>query len=206
DWSCRPGNRVTPATPNPFALTTRLLDRRGRGYRNLIVAVTLIGLAAPVSALAACDWRPLLGGLLAVPAVGVGLTLDARRVARWRQDVLAAWVAGRLDLAVLRDSFTSVKPLPARTLAGLFDPLPTRPPPDADRQAMANAVRTADRAAVRGMVLGVAGLTILVIAAGTAAAVWSAWPLTGVLLGLALNWLARRQFPPRSGIRTALPG
>lgn len=192
-------------TPNPFRLTTRLLDRRSRGYRNLVVAVVLIGLAAAVVALVAWDWRPLLGGLLAVPAVGVGLTLDARRVADWRREVLAAWVAGRLDLGVLRDTFTSVKPLPARTLAGLFDPLPTRPPPDADRQAMADAVQSADRAAVRGMILGTAGLTVIVVAVGVAAAVGSAWPLAGVPLGLVLNWLAR-QFPPRSGIRTAASG
>ncbi len=182
-----------PSPPlNPFAVTTRLLDRRGRGYRNLIVAVVLIGLGAPVAALVAWDWRPLLGGLLVVPAVGVGLTLDARRVAGWRREVLAAWAAGRLDLDTLRDSFTSVKPLPARTLAGLFDPLSTRPPPDVDRQAMADAIRAADRAAVRGMILGTAGLTVLVAAVGIAAAVGSAWPLFGVPLGLALSWLARR--------------
>lgn len=183
---------MTPAAPNPFALTTQLLDRRGRGYRNLVVAVVLIGLATPGAALAAWDWRPLLGGLLIVPAVGVGLTLDARRVAGWRREVLAAWAAGRLDLAVLRESFTSVKPLPARTLAGLFDPLPVRPPPDADRQPIADAVITADRAAVRGMILGTAGLTVIVAAVGVAAAIGSAWPLAGVPLGLGLNWVARR--------------
>lgn len=197
---------MTHAAPNPFALTTRLLDRRGRGYRNLVVAVVLIGLAAPVVALLKWDWRPLLGGLLVMPAVGVGLTLDARTVARWRRAVLDAWVAGRLDLAVLRDSFTSVKPLPARTLAGLFDPLPTRTPPEAGRQAMADAVIAADRAAVRGMILGTAGLTVLTASVGVAAAAGSAWPLLGVPLGLVLNWLARRRIPPRSGIETAHPG
>lgn len=195
-----------PTAPNPFALTAHLLDRRGRGYRNLVVAVVLVGLTAPVVSLVAWDWRPLLGWLLAVPAVGVGLTLDARSVAGWRREVLGAWVAGRLDLDTLRDSFASIKPLPAHTLAGLFDPLPTRPPPDVDRQAGADAVIAADRAAVRGMTLGTAGLTVIAAAAGTAAAVGSAWPLVGVPLGLALNWLARRRILPRSGIGTAHPG
>jgi hypothetical protein len=167
------------------------------------VAVVLIGLAAPVAALVMWDWEPLLGGLLIVPAVGVGLTLDARAVARWRREVLAAWVAGRLDLDVLRDSFTSVKPLPARTLAGLFDPLPARTPP---APAVADAVRAADRAAVRGMVVGTAGLTILVAAVGVAAAVGSAWPLVGLPLGLTVCWLARRQTPTHTGNPPPRPG
>lgn len=199
---------MTPAgtTSDALAATRTLLDQRGRGYRNLVVVVVLVGLAAPVVALVAWDWRPLLGGLLAVPAVGVGLTLDARSVARWREELLSAWLGAATDLDALRDSFTAIKSLPASTLAGLFDPLPARPPPEVDRQAMADAVIGADRAAVRGMTLGTAGLTVLVIAAGTAAAVGSAWPLVGIPPGLALNWLARRQFPPRSGIRTAAPG
>jgi hypothetical protein len=184
---------------NSTAHTAALLDRRTRGYRNLVVVVALIGLAAPVVALVAWDWRPLLGWLLIVPAAGGGLLLDARAVIRWRGELLDAWAAGRADLDALRDTLGSIRSLPARTITGMLDPLPTRrrlgtpaDPPLPLRRLLADTVQHIDSTSLWGMAVGLVGLTMVAASCATAAVAGSLWPLVGVPVGLMLGWFARR--------------
>lgn len=195
---------------NAFALTTALLDRRTRGYRNLVVVVAVAGLVVPVVAVVLWDWRTLLGWLLVVPAAGVGLFLDAKAVARWRNELLDAWADGRADLDSLRDTLGTIKSLPVRTLAGMLDPLPTRKrlgvpidPPLHFRRLLADTIRQVDRASLRGMAVGLVGLTLVVAAVAAAVFTWSFWPLVGVPVGVTLGWLARRvgAWPPKKWLR-----
>ena len=190
---------IPPDLPQTlYSFTAEVLDRRSRRYRNLVVAVALVGLVAPVAALALWDWRPLLGWLSVVPFVGLFLALDARSVARWRSALLDGWAAGTFDLDALREGVAAIKTLPAGTVAGMLDPLPTRArlgcfpdPPPLIREALAATVRAIDTSLLRRMAAGVVALTTTVALLGSAAAFGSAWPLVGLPLTVGLGRLAR---------------
>jgi hypothetical protein len=195
-----------PDNAAALALTRQLLDRRSRRYRNLVVAVSLVGLAVPVAALVFWGWQLLLGWLFVVPLAGTALALDLRSVGRWRSTLLDGWVAGTLDLDALRDGLTAIKVLPAATIAGMVDPLPTDhrlncfPRPDPlMREALAATARAMDRCVLRAMAVGVVALTGTVALLGSAAAVGSWWPLVGLPATLGLTRAVRRvgSRPPR---------
>ena len=190
-----------------------MLDRRSARYRSLVIIVSLGGLAVPTSALILWDWLALLGWLLIVPAVGVFLVLDARSVARWRGALLGGWVAGVLDLDGLQYTFASIRQLPEGTLAGMFDPLPTRTrlgipsdPPPTIRESLAATVQAIDVTLVKGMVVGVVALTGTIALLGAAVALGSLWPLAGLPLSIVLS-RGTRQFgacPPRRWVRKVI--
>ena len=171
-----------------LTLTRELLNRRSRHYRDLVVAVGVVGLTVPVAALVLDEWRFLLTWLLIAPIVGLFLALDARSVVRWRSSILDGWVAGVLDLDALVEGLTSIKLLPARTIAGLVDPLPTRArlgcfpdPKPLVREALAATIRAIDGLQLSRLVSAVAALTAAAALVALAAA-------AGV--GLAASWSA----------------
>jgi hypothetical protein len=200
----------SPDYPAALAATRETFTRRAARYRNLVVAVVLIGFVAPVAAVVLWSWRPLLGWLLVVPVSAAFFALDARSVARWRAALLDGWAAGTLSLDSLRDGLTAIRQLPPATLAAMLAPLPTRARLDrsADlssetREAVAATVRAIDAAVVRRTAL--AAIAVAVGAAGlaAAAAAGSWWPLAGLPVALALNLVARRigSRPPRGWVR-----
>lgn len=210
------GDRTPAPDPPPdcsAALSgTRLsLECRSARYRNLVVCVSLIGLAALIAALALWSPRPLLAWLLIVPVCGSFLIRDARAVARWRADLLEGWVAGTLDLDALREGLTSIKILPAATIAGMVDPLPTRArlqcfpdPKPLVRAALAATVLGIDRALIVRTAVAALALTVTIVLVAVAAAIGSWWPLVGLPLSFAHSIAARRigSRPSRSWLRT----
>lgn len=203
---------MTPP-PDPGAaitLTRQLLDRRSARYRSLVVVISLVGFAAPAVALASWQWRPLLGWLLVPVLTCLFLVLDARSVARWRSDILDGWLAGTIDLDAFRDGLSAIKVLPARTIASLVDPLPTRArlecfpdPKPLIREALATTVRAIDGCLVWRTVAAVLVLTATVALLASAALLGSVWPLVGLPLAVGLNRFTRRigLQPPWSWVR-----
>jgi hypothetical protein len=190
---------VNAAPPDPYELTRLTLESRSRRFRNLVVWVVAIWLAAAATAAVLWSWKPLLGWLLAVPACGLFVTLDARAVARWRADLLDEWAAGRLDLDALHDGLTAIKLLPTGTIAGMLAPLPTRTrlacfpdPKPLTRAALAATVREMDSALTRQTATATlaAGATAFLIVIAPVAE--SLWPLTGLPVALGLFLSARR--------------
>lgn len=176
----------------------------------LVVVVSLVGLAAPIAAIAFWNWRPLLGWLAVPVFTGLFLFLDARAVARWRTALVNGWVTGLLDLDALRDGLTAIKVLPAGTISGMVDPLPTRArlqcfpdPKPLAREALAATVQSIDHVLVlrTGIAALAASATIILIAVAAAVASW--WPIIGLPPTIALSIAARRigSNPPRRWVR-----
>ena len=198
------------ASDDPLRQVVDLINRRSGRYRNLVVLVVAIGFAAPVAALALWDWRALLGWLLVPPLTGLFLFLDARAVARWRSDLLDGWIAGTLDLDALREGLTSIKLLPALTIAGMVDPLPTRArlqcfpdPKPHTREALAATVRAIDGVLVLRTAIATLAATATLALVAVAAITGSWWPIVGLPLTISLSRASRRigSRPPRHWVR-----
>ena len=121
------------------------------------------------------------------------LALDARSVVRWRSSILDGWVAGVLDLDALVEGLTSIKLLPARTIAGLVDPFPPGgcgcfpDPKPLVREALAATIRAIDGLQLSRLVSAVAALTAAAALVALAAALGSVWPLVGVPIALGIG-------------------
>ena len=187
--------------------TANAVQRRARNFRNLVVAVVLIGLTGFVWAVAARSFLPLAAWLFAIPAFTIFLVADARVLNRWRSDISASWVARDLDLTALGEAIRAHPALPRETITGMLATLPTeggivieRAVLSATRRAVAVGMRRADQTRAHTLVL-----TTVASSVGTgsiATALWTAqwWPLFG-LTTLALNpvgaWWLRRHHVSR---------
>lgn len=196
----------SPDDGQAIALTRELLNRRSRRYRDLVIAVAVVGLAVPIAVLVVGEWRILLAWLLTIPMVGFFLVLDAWAVASWRSRLLDGWVAGTIDLDALVEGFTSIKMLPARTIASLIAGLPTRArlecfpdPKPLIREALATMVRAIDRLLLNRLIASVAALTIASVLVALAAALGSLWPLVAVPIVYGIGQVAQHLSfrPPR---------
>jgi len=188
--------------------TTRVIERRAKYYRNLVVAVVLIGAASAAWALAARAPSALAGVLFLVPACGLFFFADARLLNGWRADVLASWASGELDLAALRQALGAHPGLPQETLDAMLGTLPSAGSLGEEqrilaptRQAAAAASLTAHRARADSLLLHSAATAIA--ASALAAALWlrSGAPLLGLavlVLRLPLAaWMRRRRLAAR---------
>ena len=82
--------------------TNRLIERRARAYRDIVVAVSFIGLTALGWALWWRSVRPLALLLLLAPLSLLCLWQDRWLLNGWRARLLADWTAGVVDFAALR--------------------------------------------------------------------------------------------------------
>ncbi len=105
-------------------ITTQTLALRAARFRNFVVAVVAVALAAMLWALLQTSWQPLLGLILLVPLCGAFLYLDARTVHRWQDHILETWAQDKLDLDIFSDTLTAIRALPPRTLRAMLDTLP----------------------------------------------------------------------------------
>ncbi|MEI7685427.1 MAG: hypothetical protein WCL32_10395, partial [Planctomycetota bacterium] len=105
--------------------TTRTIDLRARDFRNLVVLVSIVGVAALVWAGIAWSAEPLLGLLLLFPICGGFVVLDCFRVDRWRGKILRLWIEEDLDLGAFSSMIGSIKMLPANTMGAMLRSLPT---------------------------------------------------------------------------------
>lgn len=188
--------------------TTRVIERRAKYYRNLVVAVVLIGAASVAGALAARSLSGLAGVFFLVPACGLFFFADARLLNEWRSDVLASWARGELDLAALRQALRAHPGLPQDTRDAMLGTLPSTGDLAeeqrilaATRQAAAAASLMAHQGRADSLLLHSVASAIAVSA--LAAALWlRAWtPLLGVaVLALRLplaGWMRRRRLAAR---------
>lgn len=188
--------------------TARVIERRATFYRNLVVAVVLIGVASLAVALVARSLAGLAGVLFLVPACGLFFHFDARLLNGWRSDVLARWAGGELDLAALRPALHAHPGLPRDTLDAMLATLPSvanlpeeQRIPTPSRQAAAAAYRAMHQQR-SDLLLTDAILSGIAVAAVVGALSMRTWtPLLGLttfLLRPPLGvWIRRRRLAAR---------
>jgi len=81
-----------------------MIDRRAKHFRNLIVAVTIVGLGSIFWAGIAWSWLPLAGIFLLVPFCGLYLFNDEKLLNQWQHELFAHWEKGELDFRALDEA------------------------------------------------------------------------------------------------------
>lgn len=148
--------------------TRDTIVERARGYKRLVIAVSLGSLAAASAAIGLQDLRPLLTLVLLPSLVLNHARRDLQKVLRWRSRLLSAWESGDLDLRIFRDTIRRVPALPAGTVEGMLDCLPdwdVHQTTRASRAALAriqSAIGTAAAAAlgIRALAWGAAAMAL----------------------------------------------
>jgi hypothetical protein len=132
--------------------TGRLIERRARAYRDIVVAVTFLGLTALGWALWWRSVRPLALLLLLAPLSLLFLCQDRWLLNGWRARILADWTAGVVDFAALRGVLLANPILPRATVAAMLDSLPDQGNPRhkraislPTREAVALTITSSDR-------------------------------------------------------------
>lgn len=204
----RPSGSPDPDTVSAYRaaieLTTLVIERRARSYRNLVVAVVLIGIASIGWALAARALSGLAGVLSVVPACGLFFFADARLLNQWRSGVLASWASGELDLAAFRSAVSAHPGLPQETRDAMLGTLPSTAdlveeqrilPPT--RQAAAAASLMVHQGRADSLLLNTitSGITVSALVAALWMRTWT--PLVGLVV-LVLRppvavWMRRRR-------------
>lgn len=184
-------------------LTTAVIDRRAKYFRNQVVIVVAI---AAVVAVAAFAWSAaaLWAWLLLVPACGLFFYADSRVLNAWRSSVLEPWIARDLDLVAWCQAIRANPVLPKETTGAMLATLPMASDLVAEqkiltptRQAIAAATRAVHGAKADTLLLNTVGSAIVVGA--VLAALWvRAWsPLVGLatllVLPLLRAWASRRR-------------
>lgn len=122
---------MTPETRSPYALSIdearETIVLRARYYKRLVIAVSLGIVTAVVLSLWLRSGWPLLALGLILPLVLMHRAADLRAVHRWRERASDRWARGELDLALLASTLTKVPALPALTVQGMVESLPTWP-------------------------------------------------------------------------------
>ncbi|HUQ84050.1 MAG TPA: hypothetical protein VM076_23065 [Gemmatimonadaceae bacterium] len=199
---------VTPSTPdrstttsayrNAIEQTTRVIERRAKSFRNLIVAVVIVGLGSVVWGIVARPSLGVAGLLLLLPACGVFFYVDAILVRDWRSAILTRWVERELDLSAFRDAIRANPSLPSNTTAAMLATLPRTDSLVAER-AIASPTRQAVDAESRfahGKREDTLGLNVVSVTVAVSAAIAALWARTWApLLGLTALGL-----PPLMGL------
>ena len=189
--------------------TTQTIDRRAKHYRNLIVAVTIVGLGSIFWAGIAWSWLPLVGIFLLVPFCGLYLFIDGKLLNRWQHELFAHWERGELDFRALCDAVTAISTLPKNTVESMLETLPSagdlvteQSISSSTRKAIAAVVTTIHACRSDGIAFKAVGYTITGSVLIVAAALWMWQPLLGILsVSLVLllrKWLKTRRL---KGIR-----
>jgi len=112
--------------------TVQAIERRARFYRNLIVAVSIVGLGSVGLAVAFRNLVMLAGLIVLVPLVGGFFFLDSRLVQRWRAEILDMSRSSEINLSSFRKTILQLRYLPAGSLQGMLSMLP--PDAQADQE------------------------------------------------------------------------
>jgi hypothetical protein len=189
--------------------TTQTIDRRAKHFRNLIVAVTIIGLGSIFWAGIAWSWLPLAGIFLLVPICGLYLFLDSKLLNHWRINLLARWEKGAIDFRALYDAVIAISTLPKNTVESMLETLPIvgdlvaeQSISSSTRKAIAAVVTTIHACRSDHIAFKATGYTITGGVLIVAAALWMWQPLLGLftvsLVLLLRKWLKTRRL---KGIR-----
>ena len=194
-----------------FRVTLDAIDRRASLWRWQVISATVAAFCVASLAVFCASARPLVGGALIVPLVGVFFVLDARVVRRWHARVLSGWTHGAFTLDSLRQGLRLYPRLPARTLESMLRTLPEGEG-EAGRQERVERADSSDRKLVREIVrssLGYASLSAMASACGAFALREWAWGGGGILVAVALRSLAgliRLELPERLRVDAAPDG
>ena len=127
--------RGSPAEKSVLAaavdVTLRTFEARSRVYRNLVVAVSLVGATSILSAVILWTAIPLLGVALVVALTAGFARHDAYRVSRWRTEILEMYRTRGLDLAAFYSTLSKFKHLPEGSLGAMLATLPRDSPDSA---------------------------------------------------------------------------
>jgi hypothetical protein len=203
----RPGQTLKgPVLLEAVRSTIETIEARARIYRWAVICVAASFIVPVLLALALLSWRPLPYLALVVPAVGAFLVIDGRTVLDWQRRILDMWLSRNLTLADLRQTLQAAAHLPAGTVTGMLDGLPTYDPTQrldqllpAGRASLLRACTATAYRQDRRTLLSTAGTTLFSCSVATAIASGAVTPLlgapVGLLLFLASRWLA--YFPVR---------
>jgi hypothetical protein len=168
--------------------TLAVLERRARNLRNLVVLVSVIGVASFVGALVTRPAAGLAGLLVLVPACGFFFFADATLLSGWRSALIASWVKREVDFAAFRDALRATPSLPTETSESMLATLPSAGDLVAEqrlsaptRQGVAAASRMVHATRTDALLLNVAAAAL-----GTTAVVAAIWtgtwkPLAGLM-------------------------
>ena len=195
-------------------LTSEVIARRARRFRNLVVTVVLVVGVCIVWAAVTWNLAPVAAFSLLLPVCGTFFLLDARLLNDWRSRLAGGWVRGDIALRSFLGAVSASPVLPKTTLMGMLSTLPSEGLPSSE-----NHISTCTRQAVAEVLMGLyryradvlavlaAGYAIMAISV-TLSAVTKDWlPLLGVglLLPLPLIRIALRQSRLTSAWRNMLP-
>jgi len=183
-----------PALLEAINLTSRTIADRGRLYRNLVVAVSLLSVASILAALVCWRVWPLMGLILLVPLSGGFVFLDSRRVARWRKQLLEIADNRKLDLTLLLNTISQYKHLPANTLQAMLAALPASNATPATRTPAAGSRDSASGQPGAWRILAATAILTVALTGLAAALFWrSPWLLLVALGFAALFVLLKRK-------------
>jgi hypothetical protein len=109
-----------PVLLDAIDITLRTIEDRGRLYRDLVVAVSVVSILSVLSAVLFRHWAAFVGLLLLVPLTGGFLFFDSRRIRRWRAEILEKSLMQGLDVAIFRKTISGFGHLPAGSLHAML--------------------------------------------------------------------------------------
>jgi hypothetical protein len=179
--------------------TVTALEARAWIYRWAIIGATAALLGPVFLSLILMSWRPMPWVAVVIPIVGAFLVVDGRAVLRWQRHLLASWLSGHLRLTDLRQTLGAMKHLPAGTLVGMLDRLPSsEPPQQLDELPMPARVSVAERCLRnagcqdRRTLLATIGMALCACSAAGAVSFRVAAPLLAAPVGLLLIVCSRK--------------
>ena len=105
--------------------TTQVIERRAWSFRNLVVAVVLIGLASLAWALGTRSLSGLVGCLFMIPACNLFLVADTKRLDDWRSALIERWTSRDLDFIAFLHAIRAYPGLPKSTVEAMLATLPS---------------------------------------------------------------------------------
>ena len=167
--------------------TTATLDRRAKHFRNLIVAVTFVGLGSTLWAGLTWSWLPLTGTFLFIPLCGLYLFIDGSLLSRWRLELFSGWERGEIDLSAFRDAIILIPTLPTNSIDSMLAMLPIigdlvaeQGISSSTRRAIAGLVTTINTCRSDAIIIKTVVFTIIGCVIIAAIAFWQWQPLLGM--------------------------
>jgi hypothetical protein len=112
-----------PVLLEAINFTLRTIEDRGRLYRNLVVAVSIVCVLSVFSAALFRQWIALTGFLLLVPLTGGFLFFDGRRIRRWRTEIIEKSKMRGLDVTIFQKTIAGFRHLPTGSLQAMLSTL-----------------------------------------------------------------------------------
>jgi hypothetical protein len=107
-----------------YDLTTQVINRRAKSYRNLVITVAIVFICSIGAAVVAQTLWPLTGFLVLIPICGFYFFLDNKLLNEWRSQLMESWVKEDLIFRYFYDAINAVPTLPKETLRDMLVTLP----------------------------------------------------------------------------------